>query len=91
VAFWKRLKRFHIFKAILVVAFLVLRHNETLSSIELTLFQSTSRCIGKLFNSLSNTVRRQSSIASLIAVIVKIEIRGTELRPGLTAPKIGNI
>ena len=71
-----------------VVAFLILRHNEISSAEVLTLFQSTRRCTGELLSSLSNTVLRQSSMASFTAVTNKITIKGTEPRPGLDAPNI---
>ena len=44
-----------------------------------------------LLSSLSSTVRRQSSIASLNAVTVRITIIGTAPRPGFDALKMGNI
>ena len=73
------------------VAFLILRQAEMESSDVLTLYQSINRCTGELFSSLSRMVRRQSSIASLTAVMNRMNMRGTELRPGFAAPKIGNI
>lgn len=73
---------------ILVEAFLTRRHKETLSALELTLFQSISRCTGELLSSMSRVVRRKSSIASLMAVRTTMTINGTALRPGLVAPNI---
>ena len=44
-----------------------------------------------LLSSLSRTVRRQSSIASLNAVIARITRIGTAPKPGFDALKIENI
>lgn len=72
-----------------VHSFLNRRHAETLSSELLTFFQSTKRCTGELLSSVSETVRRQSSIASLIAVTTRMKIKGTAFNAGLLAPKMG--
>lgn len=74
-----------------VVDFFIRRHREISSPDELTLCQSTSRWTGELFKSLSRKVLRQSSIASFTAVTKRITIRGTALRAGFEAPKMGNI
>lgn len=71
-----------------VVAFLVLRHSEMLSAELLTLFHSTRRWTGELLSSLSSTVLRQSSMASLTAVTNRMTIKGTEPKPGLEAPNM---
>lgn len=71
-----------------VQAFLKRRHKETLSSVEFTLCQSTNRYTGELFSSVSSTVRRQSSMASFMAVTTMMTIRGTVLRAGLSTPNI---
>ena len=71
-----------------VVAFLNLRHIETLSSAVLTLLNPVNRCTGELLSSASSIVRLQSSMASLMAVRARITIRGVALRPGFAAPNI---
>jgi hypothetical protein len=75
----------------LVLAFLILRQSDTVSSAVFTLLKSVSLCTGALLSSLSRTVLRQSSIASLMAVTTRMTMRGTALRAGLLAPKIENI
>lgn len=87
----KSLKNLYVATVARVHAFLTCRHSETLSSVELTLVHSTKRYTGELFNSLSETVRRQSSIASLMEVATIMTIRGTAFRPGLLAPKMEGI
>src|SRR5271156_5267383 len=72
------------------VAFLMRRHREICSSTTLTLCHSWRVFVCALLSSLSRTVRRQSSIASLNAVTVRITIIGTAPNPGFEAPKIGN-
>ena len=74
-----------------VLAFLVLRQSDTLSSDELTLFHSISRYTGELLSSLSSVVLRQSSMASLMAVRVTMTISGTEPNPGSDPPKMEKI
>lgn len=87
-----RLKRAFIAKYIilmpLVVAFFILRHNETSSELMLTFVHCTRRWTVELLSSLSRIVRRQSSMASLTDVMKTTTIRGTALSPGLTAPKM---
>ena len=73
------------------VAFLMRRHREMCSSTTLTLCHSWSVFVRALLSSLSRSVRRQSSIASLNAVTQRITIIGTAPRPGFDAPKMGNI
>ena len=73
------------------VAFFIRRQIEMCSSMMLTLCHSWSVFVLALLSSLSRTVRRQSSIASLNAVTVRITIIGTAPSPGFDAPKIGNI
>lgn len=81
----------YVVTTVLVDAFLTRRH-KPISSVEiLTLVQPTSRYTGELLSSASRTVRRQSSMASLIPVTVRIKIMGTAFRPGLEAPKIEKI
>jgi hypothetical protein len=75
----------------LVLAFLILRQSDTVSSAVFTLLKSTSLCTGALFSSLSRTVLRQSSMASLIAVTTRMTMRGTALSAGLLAPKMEKI
>jgi len=75
----------------LVQAFLNFRHRETVSPAVFTLLKSTNRWIGALFSSVSKTVLRQSSMASLMAVTHRITIRGAALSAGFEAPKIGKI
>jgi len=74
-----------------VVAFLSLRHAETVSSAVLTLLKLTSLWTGALLSSLSRTVLRQSSMASLMAVTTRMTMSGTALRAGLEAPKMEKI
>lgn len=81
----------HVVTMNLVVAFLALRHIDTVSSAVFTLLKSTNLCTGALFNSVSKMVLRQSSIASLIAVTVRMKIRGTAFSAGFEAPKMEKI
>lgn len=74
-----------------VDAFLIRLQSPTSSSDEFTLVQSTRRYTGALLSSLSKIVRRQSSMASLTAVMNKITIKGTDDNPGLLLPKMENI
>lgn len=85
------LSALHVVIMNLVVAFLILRHSDTVSPAVLTLLKSTSLWTGALFSSLSSTVLRQSSIASLIDVTTRMTIRGTALSAGLEAPNMENI
>jgi hypothetical protein len=85
------LKARHVVMMNLVLAFLIRRQSDTVSSAVFTLLKSTNRCTGALFSSLSRTVLRQSSIASLIAVTTRMTMRGTALSAGLLAPKIEKI
>lgn len=71
-----------------VLAFLNRRHIEIESSDVLTLFQLVRRRTGALLSSLSTMVRRQSSMASLTAVMTTMTIRGTADKPGFTTPKM---
>ena len=70
------------------VAFFIRRQGEMYSSTTLTLCHSYNVFVSVLLSSLSRTVLRQSSIASLTAVTTKMTMSGTALRPGLVAPKI---
>jgi hypothetical protein len=81
----------HVVTMLLEVAFLIFRHSDTVSSAVFTLLKSTSRWMGALLSSLSRTVLRQSSTASLIAVTTRMTMSGTALRAGLLAPKMEKI
>jgi hypothetical protein len=73
------------------VAFFMRRQREMCSSTTLTLCHSCRVFVLALLSSSSRFVRRQSSMASLMAVMVRITMIGTEPRPGFVAPKMGNI
>jgi hypothetical protein len=68
--------------------FLNLRQTETVSSAVLTLVNPHRRWTGELFNSASRTVLLQSSMASLMAVTVRMKRSGAALREGLAAPNM---
>jgi hypothetical protein len=68
--------------------FLNLLHIEMVSSAVLTLVNPHKRWTGELFSSASRTVLRQSSMASLMAVTVRMKMRGAALRLGLAAPNM---
>jgi hypothetical protein len=73
------------------VVFFIRRQMEMCSSTTLTLCHSWSVFVWALLSSLSRTVRRQSSIASLKAVTARITRIGTAPRPGFVELKIENI
>lgn len=60
----------------------------TCSLVMFTLSQSSSLWTGALLSSASSVVRRQSSMASLKAVIARITIKGTALSAGLATPNM---
>lgn len=72
-------------------AFLIFRQSDTVSPVVFTLLKLTKRWTGALFNSVSRTVLRQSSIASLMEVTKRMTIKGAALSAGLLPPKMGNI
>jgi hypothetical protein len=68
--------------------FLNLRQREIFSSAVFTLLYPIRRWTGELFSSASRFVRLQSSMASFMAVTVRMKRSGAALRPGLDAPNM---